>query len=96
MEHREEETAACRYISHRTISDSPSAQAECCSNWVREDCACLGFDIERASRLVEVLAGGGDPLEQGAPADEVKPKPIATAPRDILDAEDDVNAPLFL
>jgi hypothetical protein len=28
MEHREEETAACRYISHRTISDSPWAQAE--------------------------------------------------------------------
>jgi len=28
MEHREEETAACRYISHRAISDSPSAEAE--------------------------------------------------------------------
>jgi len=28
MKHREEETAACRYVSHRSISDSPSANAD--------------------------------------------------------------------
>jgi hypothetical protein len=28
MEGREEETAACRYISHRKISDSPWAQVD--------------------------------------------------------------------
>jgi len=28
MKHLEEKTAACRYISHRSISDSPSANAD--------------------------------------------------------------------
>jgi len=38
MEYREEETASCRYISHRSISDSPSAQADLLfQNWVYGD-----------------------------------------------------------